>query len=76
MTRQECKKILSVLGFELGVSPKLITERLLSDNDKVDMMDGVIPIASLRANIEVWVGNGMPDYVSLNSNAKKTPSYM
>jgi hypothetical protein len=60
-TEKECKKILSRLGFELGVSPNLIATRLLDDNDKVDMQEGLITIESLRSNIEVWRDNGMPD---------------
>jgi len=62
MTKDECKKILSKIGFKLGVSPNLIRFRLLSDNDKVDMLNGLIPIVELEANTKVWRDNGMPDY--------------
>jgi hypothetical protein len=61
-TEQECKRILSKLGFKLGVSPKLIATRLLDDNDKQDMLEGVLTIVELEACIAVWQANGMPDY--------------
>jgi hypothetical protein len=73
MTKDECKKILSKLGFDLGVSPNLIATRLLGDQDKVDMMAGEIPIVSLRANIEVWRDNGMCDYAHGFREPMKTP---
>lgn len=76
LTKEECKKILSMLGFELGISPNLITTRLLSDNDKVDMLDGLIPIVSLRANIEVWRDNGLPDYAHGLTEPMKTRPYI
>lgn len=75
MTKDECKKILSKLGFDLGVSPNLIATRLLSDHDKVDMQEGVIPIASLRANIEAWRDNGMCDYANGLREPMKGPKF-
>lgn len=62
LTKEECKKIISRVGFELGVSPKLIITRLLSDEDKNDMVVGFLKIEALKLNISVWMGNGMPDY--------------
>jgi hypothetical protein len=61
-TADECKKIISKLGFKLGVSPNLIATRLLSDDDKGDMMEGNTEISSLEAAVEVWRDNGMPNY--------------
>lgn len=66
LTKEECKKIISRLGFKFGVAPRLIAGRLLSDQDKIDMMEGNIPIASLEASVEVWRDNGMPDYAHGN----------
>lgn len=51
------------VGIKLGVSPRLISERLLSDLDKNDMLAGKISIVELEAFTEVWRDNGMPDYV-------------
>jgi hypothetical protein len=63
-TADECKKIISKLGFKLEVSPNLIATRLLSDDDKGDMMEGNLEISSLEAAVEVWRDNGMPNYAS------------
>lgn len=61
-SRDECKKILSKLGFKLGVSPSLIATRLLSEDDKQDMVNGDLPLDALECHIKVWKDNGMPDY--------------
>jgi hypothetical protein len=58
----ECKKMIFNVGIKLGVSPNLIATRLLSDLDKSDMLAGLINIVELEAHVEVWEGNGMPDY--------------
>lgn len=62
LTDDDCKKILSKLGLKLGVSPKLIATRLLSDEDKEDMRNGEIPIDSLEIHIKLWMKAGLPDY--------------
>jgi hypothetical protein len=64
LTEKECKKILFNLGIELGVSPNLISTRLLDDYDKSNMMTVDFSIESLRAHIEVWRDSGMPDYAN------------
>lgn len=64
LTIKQCKSILFNLGIGLGVSPKLISMRLLDDLDKDDMLSGLIEIAALRAHTEVWRDNGMPDYAT------------
>jgi hypothetical protein len=61
-TVDECKKILSKLGMQLGVSPNLITTRLLDDHDKANMMTGDLSIDALCASIAAWKDNGFPDY--------------
>jgi hypothetical protein len=72
LTKEECKKILSKVGFKLGVSPSLITTRLLSDEDKLSMLDGHLTISSLEAAVEVWKDNGMPDYAHGNTERYET----
>lgn len=62
LTTKECQKIIFNLGIKFGVSPKLISERLLNDLDKDDMRLGSMGISSLEAFTEVWIDNGMPDY--------------
>ena len=63
-TREECQRTLSRLGLRLGVSPKLISMRLLSDEDKQDMLDGKIDIEELSVAIRAWMDNSMPDYAN------------
>ena len=67
ITKEECKKILSKLGLKLGVPPNLIATRLLSAEDKQDMLEGNLSIAYLEEAIEVWRDNGMPDYAHGNT---------
>lgn len=62
LSDEECKDIIRRLGKRLNVEPKLITTRLMSDEDKQDMRDGNLPIKSLEVHIKVWISNGMPDY--------------
>jgi len=51
------------------VKAELITTRLLSDDDKNDMMNGDLPIEALQTHVAIWVHYGMPDY----RNAKFVP---
>jgi hypothetical protein len=48
----------------VGVSPKLISNRLLSTQDKHDMINGLLDTNSLETGVRVWVDSGMPDYAS------------
>lgn len=61
-TVEECKRMISKLGFELGVSPRLITTRLLDAKDKKDLVCGLLPVESLREGVKLWLKNEMPDY--------------
>lgn len=40
LTDQECKKLIFRVAIQCGVSPNLITTKLLSDDDKQDMRNG------------------------------------
>lgn len=44
------------------VKAELISTRLLSEQDKQDMLDGVLGVDSLVTGVRVWVDNGMPNY--------------
>lgn len=63
-TVDECKKILFKLGMKHGVSPKLISERLLSSEDKEDMLQGLISLETLDCAIRVWMYYGMCNYAN------------
>lgn len=64
LTDKECKSILFNLGLKYGVSPRLISERLLAPEDKDDMRNGDLPLESLDCHVKVWVEAGCPDYVN------------
>lgn len=51
------------------VKAELISTRLLSKEDKQDMMDGFLSIESLIPHVKIWIHNGMPDY----ANGKTVP---
>lgn len=61
-TVDECKKVLFKLGIKHGVSPKLISERLLSKDDKDDMLQGLISFETLDCFVKVWKEYGMCNY--------------
>lgn len=61
-TKQECQKIISNVGWLCGCSPKLIATRLLSEDDKQDMLNGDLEVEALECAVKVWMENHMPDY--------------
>lgn len=63
-TTDDCKKIIFKIGLELGVSPNLIATRLLSNDDKQDMLAGLIPDETLVTAVKCWMEAGMPDYAN------------
>jgi hypothetical protein len=71
LTKPECQKILFKIGIELGVSPKLIATRLLSEEDKQDMMNGDLSIEALTCHVKAWKENGMADYANGNTEPMK-----
>lgn len=65
MTIIECKRMLFKLAISYGVSPKLISERLLSKEDKQDMLDGFISFETLDCFVRVWIEHGKFDHVGV-----------
>lgn len=59
---QECKRMLVRLAMKHQVPPKLISERLLSEEDKADMLSGEIAAQTLDCHIATWVEFGMCNY--------------
>jgi hypothetical protein len=49
-------------GLKHGVSPSLISTRLLSEVDKADMRNGLIEQQALNEHVEVWKLAHMPEY--------------
>ena len=62
LTKEECQKKLFHLGIKLGLSPKLISTRLLSKEDKQDMLNGLLPDEALECHVKCWMEAGMPNY--------------
>lgn len=71
LTREQCQKKLFNVGIKLGVSPKLISTRLLSIEDKRDMLNGLIPDEALECHVKCWMEAGMPDYANGNTERYK-----
>jgi hypothetical protein len=63
-TKDECRKAIFKIAIQEGVSPNLIATRLLSGDDKADMMNGLLGTDSLVTGVRVWVNAGMPDYAN------------
>ena len=72
-TRLECQRTLSKLGVKRGVSPNLIATRLLSDDDKADMMDGNLPDHVLELAIRLWMDAKQPDYAHGDTRPYRPP---
>ena len=64
LTTEDCKKILFKVGLKFGVSPKLISERLLDAHDKCAMLNGEVPIEYLEVAVKAWMDAGQPDYAN------------
>lgn len=59
LTKLECQKIIFNLGIKFGVSPKLISTRMLSPQDKWDMLNGDLSIEALELCVKSSMANGM-----------------
>lgn len=57
-----CKNIIRGIAAKHNINPRLITTRLMSEDDKNDMRRGELPIESLDLHVELWITSGMPDY--------------
>jgi len=63
-TTDECKRMLVRLAIKHGIPPKLISERLLSLEDKKDMLQGLITAEMLDSFVKVWKESGMSHYAN------------
>lgn len=59
---EQCKDLLRLIGKKLCVKADLIATRLLSEDDKQDMLNGEVPIEALECHVKCWKDSGMPDY--------------
>ena len=61
-TDKVCKEIIRTLARKLGIDPpSLFTTRLMSEEDKEDMRQGLLTIEAIEAHIKVWKDTGMRD---------------
>lgn len=67
LTVEDCKLIIKKLGMRHNVHPALISSRLLSKEDKQDMLDGNLSIEALVCAVSAWIAAGKPDYAQGNT---------
>ena len=53
-----------MIGKMLCVKADLISMRLLSLEDKQDMLNGLIETETLFLAVKAWMNSGMPDYAN------------
>ncbi len=73
-TPEQCRKQIFDVAIKLGVSPRLISTRLLSVDDKNDMLEGLLPTETLVTAVKAWIDAKMPDYANGSTIAYKAPS--
>ena len=61
-TIAECKSLIFCACIETGANPKEVSTRLLSAEDKEDMLNGDVPYITLVTAIRCWMNVGKPDY--------------
>lgn len=61
---EHCKDLLRMIAKMLCIKAELISTRLLSKEDKDDMLNGLIPVDALICHVKVWISNKMPDYAN------------
>ena len=57
----------------LCVKAELISTRLLSKEDKQDMLNGLVPDETLFVAVKCWIEAGMPNY-SIGSDERYKPA--
>ena len=57
-----CKRIIRRIALKHKIEPRLITTRLMSEDDKEDMRRGDLPMTALDLHVELWIKAGLPDY--------------
>ena len=62
LSDKACKAIIIRGARKLNVEARLITTRLMSEEDKNDMRAVLLPIEALEAHVKVWIENGLCDY--------------
>ena len=71
---EHCKNLLITIGKMLCVKADLISTRLLSKEDKQDMLNGLVPDETLFVAVKCWMEAGMPNY-AIGSYERYKQSY-
>jgi hypothetical protein len=61
---EQCKDLLRIVAKMMCVKAELISTRLLSIDDKQDMVAGLLPVDCLITGVRTWCKAGMPDYAN------------
>jgi hypothetical protein len=64
---EHCKDLLRMIAKMMCVKAELISTRLLSKDDKHDMLNDLIPLDALINHVKVWIVNGTPNYSNGNT---------
>lgn len=70
---EQCKDLLRIVARALCVRADLISTRLLSAEDKQDMLNGDISVEALMTHVKVWKENGMCNYADGTGEPYKPP---
>lgn len=70
---EQCKDLLKMIGQALCVKAELISTRLLSKEDKQDMLNELVPVETLMTAVKCWIKAGMPDYANGHTDPYKPP---
>jgi len=70
---EQCKDLLRTVAKVMCVRADLISTRLLSAEDKQDMLNGDITIDDLLVHVKVWKENGMCNYADGSGEPYKPP---
>jgi len=57
-----CINQIKKIAEKYKINPRLITTRLMSEDDKADMRQGNLPKSILDLHVQVWIKKGMPNY--------------
>lgn len=60
---EQCKDLLKTIAQAMCVKAEDISTKLLSQEDKKDLMTGRLSLEELLAHVAVWKEQGMHDYV-------------
>lgn len=71
---EQCKDLLRTVAKVMCVRADLISTRLLSEDDKQDMLNGDLTIDDLLVHVKVWKEHGMCNYADGTGTPYKPPT--